>query len=105
MLELARRLPELFARQAPREKRRLLNSLLSNCTWKEGELRATFRQPFDLIAAAAAAPETRKAAGAAPDGRFENWLPFVHTYRTLCLAPPPEVKAVFEGLRELALAG
>ena len=75
ILELARRLPELFARQAPREKRRLLDFLLSNCTWKEGALRATFRQPFDLIAASARAHENRKAAGVATDGLSENWLP------------------------------
>ena len=103
ILELARRLPELFARQAPGEKRRLLNFLLSNCTWKVGELRATFRHPFDLIAAAASAPESRTAAGAATDGRSENWLPFIDSYRTLCQEPRPEVKAVFESLRRLAL--
>ena len=52
----------------------------------------------------AAAHETRKAAGVAPDGLSENWLPFVHRYRTLCLAPPPEVKGVFSDLKNLVLA-
>jgi len=32
LLELARRAPLLFARQTPREKRRLLDFVLSNCT-------------------------------------------------------------------------
>ena len=41
---------KLFAQQEPREKRRLLNFLLSNCTWEDGEVTATFRQPFDLLA-------------------------------------------------------
>jgi site-specific DNA recombinase len=50
ILELARNAQKLFARQEPREKRRLLNFVLSNCVWEEGEVRATFRQPFDLLA-------------------------------------------------------
>jgi hypothetical protein len=28
----------------------LLNFLLSNCTWEDGDVVATFRQPFDLLA-------------------------------------------------------
>jgi site-specific DNA recombinase len=27
----------------------LLNFVLSNCTWEDGEVVATFRQPFDLL--------------------------------------------------------
>jgi len=34
LLELARNAQRLFAKQEPREKRLLLNFLLSNCTWK-----------------------------------------------------------------------
>jgi site-specific DNA recombinase len=75
VLELARRAPELFAKQAPREKRRLLNFVLSNCTWKEGGLRAAYRQPFDLIAAAVSTPEGLRAAGVAADGPRLDWLP------------------------------
>jgi hypothetical protein len=29
-----------------------------------------------------------------------KWLPIVDAYRTICIAPPPEVKAVFEAIRE-----
>jgi site-specific DNA recombinase len=36
LLELAQRGYSLFKKQEPREKRRLLNFLLSNCTWKDG---------------------------------------------------------------------
>lgn len=50
LLELAQNAQRLFAKQEPREKRRLLNFLLSNCVWDEGEVVATFRQPFDLLA-------------------------------------------------------
>jgi site-specific DNA recombinase len=33
----------MFAMQEPREKRRLLNFVLSNCTWEDGEVVATPR--------------------------------------------------------------
>jgi hypothetical protein len=49
LLELAPKTHELFLIQPAREKRRLLNLLLSNCTWKRGELDATFRQPFNML--------------------------------------------------------
>ena len=50
LLELARNAQRLFAKQQPREKRRLLNFVLSNCTWEDGEVVATFREPFDMLA-------------------------------------------------------
>jgi len=50
ILELARNAQKLFGQQEPREKRRLLNFILSNCSWEDGEVVATFRQPFDLLA-------------------------------------------------------
>jgi hypothetical protein len=37
LLDLARNAERLFAKQTPREKRRVLNFVLSNCTWEEGE--------------------------------------------------------------------
>jgi site-specific DNA recombinase len=73
LLELGRRAHELFQKQEPREKRRLLDFVLSNCTWKNGELQATFKQPFDLIIASAKAYENKKAAGVSSNGLFENW--------------------------------
>ncbi|TIL73213.1 MAG: hypothetical protein E5Y70_17805 [Mesorhizobium sp.] len=50
LLELAREASRLFAKQAANEKKRLLNLVLSNCEWDRGEVRANFRQPFDLLA-------------------------------------------------------
>src|SRR5215207_8931167 len=49
LLDLGRNAQRLFANQEPREKRRLLNFLLSNCTWEDGKVAATFRQPFDML--------------------------------------------------------
>src|SRR5262245_50029282 len=75
LLELARNSQRLFEKQEPREKRRLLNFVVSNCTWKGGELTATLRQPFDLLA-----ETTAIAAQAGADNRpnlakSEIWLP------------------------------
>src|SRR5882757_4200206 len=33
-----------------------------------------------------------------------TWLPFLDTYRTMCLAPPPEFRRVLEEGRTLTLA-
>jgi site-specific DNA recombinase len=75
LLELARNARRLFERQEPREKRRLLNFLVSNCSWKGGELTATLRQPFDLLAETTLALEKRKAAGGVANGLSQIWLP------------------------------
>jgi len=75
ILELSQKAYDLFKKQEPREKRRLLNFLLSNCSWKDGELTATFRQPFNMIAETNAIPPKKKAASLAKSGLSENWLP------------------------------
>jgi site-specific DNA recombinase len=75
LLELARRAPELFARQQPREKRRLLDFVLSNCTWRGGELAVTYRQPFDLLAVMKEGVTKKEAAGVGPGGLRPEWLP------------------------------
>jgi hypothetical protein len=36
---------------------------------------------------------------------LQFWLPFIQTYRTLCFAPTPEMKAVFIDVRHLSTAG
>jgi hypothetical protein len=71
LLDLARNAQRLFANQEPREKRRLLNFILSNCTWEDGEVVATFRQPFDLLAETAASA-ARAAVG--QTAKTEIWL-------------------------------
>jgi site-specific DNA recombinase len=50
VLELAQNAQKLFEQQDALQKRRILNFVLSNCTWKDGELNAEFRQPFNLLA-------------------------------------------------------
>ena len=63
VIELAQNAQRLFEKQDSREKRRLLNFLVSNSSWRDGELTVTLRQPFDLIAETTAIEAKRKAAG------------------------------------------
>lgn len=74
ILELARNAQGLFERQEPRQKRRLLNFLLSNCSWEDGEVRATFRQPFDLLAETTAIAARREAGSKSNSAKRESWL-------------------------------
>jgi len=75
ILELACNAQTLFENQEPRQKRRLLNLLLSNCTWEDGEIVAAFRQPFDLLAETTRISATRKATATAFSAKTEIWLP------------------------------
>ena len=75
LLELAQRAHSLFQKQEPREKRRLLNFLLSNCSWKGGELISVFRQPFDMLANANFVHSQLQQSVPSPNVDFENWLP------------------------------
>ncbi len=74
LLDLARNAQRLFASQKPREKRRLLNFVLSNGTWKDGEVVATFRQPFDILAETATAAARVEAGKNAKSAKSEIWL-------------------------------
>ena len=75
ILELARNAQRLFASQEPRQKRRLLKFMLSNCLWENGEVVAHFRQPFDLLAETAATAGRAAAAELARSTKTEIWLP------------------------------
>jgi site-specific DNA recombinase len=74
LIELAQNAQRLFEKQDSTEKRRLLNFLVSNSTWRDGELTATLRQPFDLIAETTAIEANRKAAGDDSNDLSVNWL-------------------------------
>ena len=74
ILELAQTAQRLFERQTAREKRRLLNFVLSNYTWEYGEMVATFRQPFDLLAKTAAAAARQKTGSGTKSAKNEIWL-------------------------------
>jgi site-specific DNA recombinase len=74
LLELAQNARRLYVRQPPQEKRRLLDTLLSNCTWGGNELKPTLKQPFDLIAETNTKARTVTAAAGAKIAENEIWL-------------------------------
>jgi len=75
LLELARRAHELFENQPADEKRKLVDFVLSNSIWKNGELLAEYRQPFDVLAITVASDQQTKSMGQARAVENENWLP------------------------------
>ena len=36
--------------------------------------------------------------------RAENWLPFLNTYRTMCMAPEPDFRRLLEDIRDVRFA-
>ena len=74
ILELARNAANLFRQQGPREKRRLLDFVLSNSTWTGGELQPVFRQPFDIIVRTATAARLAETEGRAYSVKNDIWL-------------------------------
>ena len=74
LLELAQQAHQQFESRPPAEKRRMLDLILSNCSWKDGQVVAEYRQPFDLIAAAAQADCGLRGGGGSNGGDFGNWL-------------------------------
>jgi site-specific DNA recombinase len=73
LFELSQRAAQLFESQPPSEKRKLLDFVLSNSRWKDGKLEAEYRQPFDLIAAAALADRQLKPTAESGNGNFDGW--------------------------------
>jgi hypothetical protein len=49
ILELAKKAEFLYKSQEPVEQRRLLETVLSNCTFDRGTLCPTYSKPFDLL--------------------------------------------------------
>ena len=74
LLELVSKAHKLFESQLPHEKRRLLRFVLSNCTWKGGELQPTFKQPFDLLAHRWDAVKKPMGSVRLEKGQNEEWL-------------------------------
>ena len=63
LLELSRNARRLFEKQKAREKRGLLDFVVSNYSSEDGQLKAEFRQPFDLLADTATAAALAEATG------------------------------------------
>ena len=74
ILEMARNAQRLFDQEQPMEKRRLLNFVVSNSTWANGELKATLREPFGFIAEMAKFTSSANVAGTRNLADHSGWL-------------------------------
>jgi site-specific DNA recombinase len=75
ILELSRNMHRLFAKQPANEKRRLLDFVVSNCSWKGGKLTPEFRQPFNMLALANVKAEDFESGDIRENLQNEIWLP------------------------------
>lgn len=75
ILELAKRAGGLFEKQPASEKRLLLDFVVSNSTWANGELKVDFRQPFDLIAVGVTESKRMKVARVGSDDLHQVMYP------------------------------
>ena len=75
LLELASNAYSMFVKQPAREKRRLLNFMLSNSVWDGKELVVEFKQPFDLFIKTPCELEPCEVAEGAETTKYEKWLP------------------------------
>ncbi|MBZ9987639.1 zinc ribbon domain-containing protein [Mesorhizobium sp. BH1-1-5] len=94
LLELSRNARRLLAKQPVHEKKRLLNLVLSNCQWNQGEVHAIFRQPFDPLAETVAAGAAIGAQRGALSTGSPVWLGFLEAFRTFWVGPHPELRAL-----------
>jgi hypothetical protein len=74
LLNLAQNARQLFMAQPAKEKRRLLNFLLSNCTWQPGTLAVEYKEPFHMLAETVAAAARVEAAEGAEMAQKQVWL-------------------------------
>jgi site-specific DNA recombinase len=75
LLELAQRAVFLYEKQEMHEKRRLLDFMCSNSTWKDGKLTPRYRKPFDLLAVTNRSYQQTKATSPEESGLCPIWLP------------------------------
>jgi site-specific DNA recombinase len=79
ILRLGQEAAEALKTGSPTQKRNLLNYVLSNCTWANGELTADFNEPFDLLDETLAQTHAAAPTGDGEAGyevaKGEKWLP------------------------------
>ncbi len=73
LMELVRNAHSMYLRRSGSEKRRLVQNVLSNCSWKGGVLFAEFRQPYSIIADTNSTYRRRKVAGEPRESLFQMW--------------------------------
>jgi len=77
VFELAQRAARNLSALTDAQKCELLHKVVLNASWKDGQLSAMFRQPFDMLAEASTAWNAKKVAGLSSDDLFRIWYPVV----------------------------
>ncbi len=77
LLELAQRSVILYEKQEMREKRKILNFVVSNSIWKDGKLSVNFRKPFDLLAVTKQKSQEVNPGSSCENSNFENWMGYL----------------------------
>lgn len=75
LLELSQKAVSLYEKQEMREKRRILDFVFSNSTWKDECLHPTYRQPFELLAVTNESYQKENAASGEKSDISSTWLP------------------------------
>ena len=75
LVEVANKAAELYLGRTPEQKRRLLNFVLLNSTWRGEKLEVEWREPFNLLAESAERCRANSASGVATGGVRSQWLP------------------------------
>jgi len=81
LISMARDARRTFAEAGLERRQSLLATLLSNSTYKDGVVTATFRKPFDIIVESLPREALLKAGGGAKIAETAEWLPFVEAIR------------------------
>jgi hypothetical protein len=68
------------------EKRRLLDFVCSNSTWKDGKLIQKYRKPFDLLLVTYQSYKQTKATSPEESGLCPSWLPVLHDLQTIAVS-------------------
>ncbi|HEY0570900.1 MAG TPA: hypothetical protein VGD16_05125 [Enterovirga sp.] len=66
--------PKAVRKAETTRKLRLSDFVLSNCTWEDGEVVATFRHPFDMLAETATAAAGLEGGESAKSSKSAIWL-------------------------------
>ena len=74
ILDLGREAADLFPQQSPAEQRKLLDYMVSNCTWAADELIVTWHVPYDILAEFAKNSEDASPADLAKTGETSPWV-------------------------------
>ena len=95
LLELAHRAPALFESQQPGEKCKLLNFVLSNCTWKASNSSRNIGNPSTRWQLRSRRNKSGWEREARKTGNLRIGSPIVDAFRTLVTFPPPAIRAAF----------